>query len=155
MNSLKKLLQLSKFLVVTLVFSLFLFSQSAIAYAPANLIAAMGMPAVDSIFRNVSITEGEFSVDLTVPIPSKALIGKALVSLPDGETGTIDEIAITGPNGKIFGCKNIKVQNNTDLIKSCGGKAFLIPGDTTYYAKGSNFQPQSDVEFSVELFPES
>lgn len=147
MNSLKKLWQSSKFLGITLVFSLFFFSQSAFA--------AMEMPEIDSIFRNVSIRGGEFSVDLTVPIPSKALIGKALVSLPDGETGTIDEIAITGANGKIFGCKNLKVQNGTDLIKSCGGKAFLIPGDTRYQAKGSNFQPSPDVEFSVELFPES
>lgn len=145
MNSLKRLWQSSRFLAVTLIFSLFLFSQSASAM--------MGMPNIDSIFEKVQITGGEFEVDVTVPVENQIRIGSAVVSLPPGETGTIDEIAITGPEGKIFGCVNIKVTNGTDLIKSCGGPANLIPGDTRYQAKGSNFQPQPDVEFGVELSP--
>lgn len=145
MNSLKRLWQSSRFLAVTLIFSLFLFSQSAMAL--------MGMPEIDSIFKDVQITGGEFKVDVTTSVPSKIRVGSAVVSLPPAETGTIDEIAITGPDGKIFGCVNVKVQNGTDLIKSCGGPAYLIPGDTTYYAKGSNFQPQSDIKFGVELSP--
>lgn len=142
----KKLLELSKFLVITLVFSLFWYSQSAIA--------AMGMPAIDSILESVQIEEGKFSVDVAdISIPTDLRVGSAVVSLPDGETGTIDEISITGSNGKIFGCKNLKVQNGTDLIKSCGGPAYLKTGKTTYQARGSNFQPQADVKFSVELSP--
>ena len=145
MNLLKRLWRSSSFLAITLVFSLFLFSQSAFAL--------VGMPEIDSIFREVQISGGEFEVDVTVPVKNKSRIGSAVVSLPPGETGTIDEIAITGPEGKIFGCVNIKVTTGTDLIKSCGGPAYLIPGDTRYQAKGSNFQPQPDVEFGVELSP--
>lgn len=144
MNLLKNLSQSLKFLVVTLLFSLFLFSQSAIA--------AMGMSDIDSILKSIQIKGGEFSVDVTLPIKSKARIGSAVVVLPEGETGIIEEIAITGPDGKIFGCVNQNVQNGTDLIDSCGGFAYLVPGDTTYQARGRNFKPQPDVEFSVELF---
>jgi hypothetical protein len=145
MNEVKKFLQLVQTLIATLVFSFFLLSQSAIA--------AMGMPEIDSIFESVPITGGGFTIDLTVPIKEKIRIASAVVSLPDGETGTIDEIAITGSDGKIFGCQNIKVQNGTDLIKSCGGSAYLVPGDTKYQAKGSNFQPSPDIKFGVELSP--
>lgn len=145
MNCIKKIMNFAKSLVAVIIISISLFSPAAIA--------AMGMPAVDNILKSVPITGGKFSVDLTVTIPSKARIGKAVVSLPQGETGTIDEIAITGMDGKIFGCKNIKIQNGTDLIKACGGPAYLIPGSTVYQAKGSNFKPKADVQLGVELSP--
>jgi hypothetical protein len=141
----KKSWQFAKFLVIALVFSLLFFSQ--------NAIAAMGISSVDSIFKSVPITGGNFAVDITIPVENKARIGKAIVYLPEGETGTIDEIAITGPNGKIFGCQNIPIKNGTDLIKTCGGPAYLVVGDTNYKASGSNFRPLSDVKFTVELFP--
>jgi hypothetical protein len=146
MNSLKKLLQWSKFLAVTLVFALFLHSQSAIA--------AMGMTEINSLLRNAEIKNGVFEVpNITTEIAKDLRIGSAVLSLPEGETGTIEEIAITGPDGIIFGCKNLKVQNGTDLIKSCGGPAYLKAGKSIYFAKGSNFQPETNIKFSVKLSP--
>jgi hypothetical protein len=145
MNSFKKLLQLSKFLLVTLVFSLFLFSQIAIAQD------ATEMAAIEKMFE-ADIQGGTFTVDVKdLDVKNDLRVGSAVLSLPDGETGTIEEIAITGPDGKIFGCKNLKVQNGTDLIQSCGGPAYLKVGTTTYYAKGSNFQPQTDLKLRVKL----
>jgi hypothetical protein len=66
-----------------------------------------------------------------------------VVSLePPDQTGTIDAIVITRPNGKReFACAGLKVQNGTDLIKSCGGPAVLETGETTYVAMGSGFAP--------------
>ncbi|AFZ38289.1 hypothetical protein Sta7437_4858 (plasmid) [Stanieria cyanosphaera PCC 7437] len=145
MNSLKKILQLSKFLAVALVFSLFLFSQNAIA---KNI---TGMSAIEEMFE-ADIQGGNFTVDAKdLDFKNNLRVGSAVLSLPPDETGTIEEIAITGPSGKIFGCVNIKVQNGTDLIKSCGGPAYLVPGKTKYYAKGSNFQPQTDLKLRVKL----
>ena len=87
----------------------------------------------------------------TVPMP--IAVRKAILSLPKEETGSIDSIVITGPDGqRIFGCQNIKVENGTDLIKACGGPAVLQPGpNTTYQAVGSNFGPEKDLTFSVTL----
>jgi len=144
MNLIGKFRQFFKISAITLVFSLFLLSQSAIAL--------LGMPSVDRMF-DVPITGGEFSVDVpNIEIPESLRVGSAILSLPEGETGTIEEIIITGPDGeRQFGCVNVKVQNGTDLIKSCGGPAYLKAGKTTYKAKGSNFKPQGDVELSVDL----
>jgi hypothetical protein len=145
MNSLKKLLQWSKFLAVTLVFSLFLYSQSAIAQN------ATGMSAMERMFE-ADIRGGTFTVDARdLDVKNDFRVGSAVLALPEGETGTIAEIAITGPSGKIFGCKNIQVQNGTDLIKSCGGPAYLKAGKSTYSARGSNFQPQTDLKLKVKL----
>jgi len=140
---LKKIGQLSKILAVTLVLFIFLFTPTALAN--------IGMDDVDGIFESVQVKGGKFSVDITVPIERKIRIGSAIVSLPDDETGIIEEIAITGPKGKIFGCVNQEIEDGTDLIESCGGPAYLIPGDTRYEAKGSNFKPEPNVTFGIEL----
>lgn len=144
MKTMKKLiLNLS---TVALTFALVMFF-----VAPATQ-AATDMSAVDSIIESIEIKGGGFDVSVTNPVPAKLRIGSAIVSLPKGETGVIDRIAITGPNGKLeFGCENLKVTNGTDLIESCGGPAYLAKGKTTYEAKGSNFQPQGDVKFSIKL----
>lgn len=144
MNVFEKLRQFSQILVVTLALSLFVLAQ--------NAIALVGMPSVDRMF-DVPITGGEFSVNVpNIEVPKDLRVSSAIVSLPNGETGTIDEIIITGPNGeREFGCVNVKVQNGTDLIKSCGGVAYLKAGKTTYQAKGSNFNPQNSVELGIDL----
>lgn len=136
----KKLLQLTKFLAVTLVFTLFLLSP--------NATALIGMPDFD-----VSVMEGSFNVDVSdIDVQKDLIIGSAVVSLPEGETGTIDQIVITGPDGqREFGCENIKVENGTDLIKSCGGPAYLKAGKTKYQARGSNFQPNPNVKLGIDL----
>jgi hypothetical protein len=144
MNLVKKLFHSAKFLVIILILSISLFAPAAIA--------AMGMPAIDSLFKSVLIKDGKFSFSKNnINVPSDIRIGKAIVSLPPGETGKIDEISIVGPNGKIFGCKNIKIENGINLIKACGGPAYSKAGNTTYQASGSNFQPKSSVKFGIEL----
>lgn len=73
---------------------------------------------------------------------------------PDDETGTIDAIVITRPNGeREFACAGLKVQNGTDLIKSCGSPAILEAGKTSYMAMGSGFAPNPNVTLSVDLRP--
>jgi hypothetical protein len=75
-----------------------------------------------------------------------------IVSLPDSETGKIDNIVITGSEGqREFGCAGLQVTNGTDLVQECGGPAVLKAGQTTYEAKGSDFAPNPDVSFSVDL----
>jgi hypothetical protein len=146
MNLVQNLFRTASILVITLIFSVCLFAPVAMA--------AMGMPAIDSLFKSVLIKEGKFSFSRdNINVPSDIRIGKAIVSLPPGETGKIDEISIVGPAGKIFGCRNIKIKNGTDLIIACGGPAYLKAGSTTYKAIGSNFQPKSSVKFGVELSP--
>jgi hypothetical protein len=101
---------------------------------------------------SADISGGTFTVNIPdIPIGNDLRIGSAIVSLPDGETGTVDEISITSPNEKVFGCTNLKIQKGTDLIKACGGFAYLKTGKVTYYAKGSNFKPQLNAKFNVTL----
>lgn len=144
MNTMKKLVRNLAMVAVTFTFLSFLSTSSAVALT--------NMPAVDSVFKRIQIKDGEFDLQVTRSIPQKIRIGHAVISLPDGETGEINEIAINGPQGqKEFGCKNLDVQNGTDLILSCGGPAYLEKGQTTYMAKGSKFQPEGDVTLMVEL----
>ncbi|MDJ0531253.1 MAG: hypothetical protein QNJ70_01945 [Xenococcaceae cyanobacterium MO_207.B15] len=124
-------------MIITLATCLFLFSPVAIA-STKNL--------------NVDVKNGGFSYENTKMIPSAARIQAAIVSLPEGEAGTIDSIEIIGPNNKReFGCKNLDVVNGTDLIKSCGGFADLKEGKTTYKASGSNFGPDANTTLGIGL----
>lgn len=106
-----------------------------------------------AIVETIEIQGGGFDITTPpIPVPPDLTVRSAVVTLPVGETGTLEKIIITGPTGeREFGCFNIKIKNGSDLIKSCGGPAVLKPGNTIYEAKGSNFSPQADVEFSVSL----
>lgn len=120
--------------------------------------ALMAMPAIQPIIEKVDIESGSFSVTTNTVIPSPPApirIGQALVSLsPDSlKEGTIKEIKITGPKGVEFGCLNVKVKNNTDLIKACGGPSILEAGATTYQASGVDFGPEEFGTFSIILIP--
>lgn len=149
MTSLKKLLQGVKILAVILTCSVFLFLQNAIAASESDCL----------IPPTVNIENGEFDLNNLpiIDIPKPLRIASAVVSLPEGETGLIEQIKITntslpmGENEIEFGCVNLKVQNGTDLIKSCGGPAYLKAGNTKYEAKGSKFNPESKVAFSIKL----
>jgi len=136
-----------KVLAVTFAFSLLFFSQNAIADL------SIPIPVTELPF-SINIEGGSFDVN-TEPraIPNNLRVGSAIVSLPDGETGVIDTITILGPNKILeFGCGDQKVQNGTDLIKTCGGPAYLKAGETIYKASGSNFNPNVDVKLSINLF---
>lgn len=133
MNSLNKVLNSFKILAVTFSLLLCFFTSPAIA-AQEHCRPPKGPIHVQNASFDYSNT-GNINHDFTVR--------SAIVSLPEGETGTIDEIIITGPDGnREFGCSNIKVKNGTNLIPACGGPAVLKAGTTTYQAKGSYFEPQ-------------
>lgn len=151
MNSLKKPMRLAKILVVILSFLIISFSTPTLADT-INLtdVAGKGIP------ESIQITKGKFSVDVKAKVPSQVTIRRAVVSLPSGETGKVNKIIITGPNGKReFGCQGIKVKDGTDLIKACGGPAILEAGTTSYIAEGSNFGPNPDTKLKVDLDPEA
>ena len=145
MNSLKKSMRLTKILAFALSFLVFCFSTEAIA-APSTLATLI-------ITEKAPITEGKFSIDTTTdPLPDKTVIRSAKLFLPAGETGTINKIKITGPNGLEFGCQDIKVKNGIDLIKACGGPAVLEAGGAiTYVAEGSGFAPKLNTKLKVVL----
>ncbi|WP_414623426.1 hypothetical protein [Calothrix sp. CCY 0018] len=117
-------------------------------FAPAAMADAnMG------VLKSIPIQGGSFKVNPVQHINHQETIRSAVVALePANETGTIDAIVITGPNGKReFGCSGLKVKDGTDLIQSCGGPAVLEPGETSYMAMGSGFDPNSKVILSVDL----
>jgi hypothetical protein len=113
----------------------------------------------------VSIRNGRFSVSTESKVPQDFIVRSAIVSLPDGVTGTIDEINISALPSKSeigsaqrveFGCSSIKnVKNGTNLIKVCGGPAVLKAGNTSYQAQGSDFPSDSNLgNFSIKLCPD-
>lgn len=141
MNSLRKFMNSVRILAICAVLTLGLFAPAATANTN-----------VDAL-KSISIEGGSFKVNPVRQIDRQKTIRSAVVALePANETGTIDAIIITGANGKReFACANLKVKNGTDLIKSCGGPAVLEPGETSYMAMGSGFDPNSQVELSVDL----
>lgn len=145
---LKKLMRFAKILAVSLVFTLVFFS-------PVAMAATDSSSSSIHLLKHVPINTGEFKYTNDKHIPYQATIRSAMVSLqPADETGTIDAIVITGPNGeREFACAGLKVQNGTDLIKSCGGPAVLVTGETTYTAMGSGFAPNPNAILSVDLRP--
>jgi hypothetical protein len=137
----KKLVSYVKILIVCAV--LILSSFTSVAMADTNI----------DVLKSLPVEGGDFKYSVTRNLPVSATIRSAVVALaPVSETGTIDAIVITGPNGKReFACSGLKVQNGTDLIQSCGGPAVLESGDTTYTAIGSGFSPNSKTRLSVDL----
>jgi hypothetical protein len=122
--------------------------------ASARVMSPLEMSAIERVF-NAEVKDGTFTVDVTFPVDNRLRVGAAVISLPENETGTIDSIIITGPNGdRELGCEGLKVENGTDLIQSCGGPAYLEIGETRYQAQGSNFQPNPDVNLEVKLAAE-
>jgi hypothetical protein len=103
--------------------------------------------------QSVPIENGSFNVSVTGTLKEDTRIGSAIISLPPGgETGLIEEIIITGPDGKIeYGCQNEPVITGIDLIRECGGPAYLLQGETKYTAKGSGFEPQEKTTLKVDL----
>jgi len=102
--------------------------------------------------KTIMVQNGSFAVKVTGDVKESKMIRSVIVSLPDSETGTIENIAITGSGGqREFGCAGLQVKNGTDLIQECGGPAVLEAGKTTYEAKGIDFAPNPDVPFSVDL----
>ncbi|MBD2165252.1 hypothetical protein H6G04_12680 [Calothrix membranacea FACHB-236] len=108
------------------------------------------------IIETDQVTGGKLSVNTTTKsLPATTVIRSAKLFLPAGETGTINKIQITGPNGLAFGCQNIKVQDGVDLIKACGGPAVLqAGGQITYIAEGSGFAPEENTKITVVLSDE-
>ncbi len=145
MNLLNKSMRLIKILAFALSFIIFCFPTSAMAN-PSTFATLI-------ITEQASIVGGKFSVDTTTePLPSTTVIRSAKLFLPAGETGTINKIKITGPNGIEFGCQDIKVKNGIDLIKACGGPAVLEAGGAiNYVAEGSDFGPKPNSKLRVVL----
>jgi len=97
--------------------------------------------------------KGTFQIVKDKAIPAGTVFS-AVVETSDEEKGEIDEIIITGPGvdgpaTREFGCINQRVQDGTDLIKTCGGPAVLKAGQTKYVANGHGFSP--NVPFTVNL----
>lgn len=143
MNLVKKLVSSVKILSICAVLMLGLFAPSAMAETGSSI----------NHLKSIPIEGGSFKVNPVKLIDTQKTIRSAVVSLvPADETGTIDAIVITGPNGKReFGCAGLKVENGIDLIKSCGGPAVLESGQTSYMAMGSGFGPSSKARLSVDL----
>lgn len=140
MNSLNKFVSSIKVLVVTFLLFVSLFSATATA-------------ATCMTEGPVKIVDGNLQVSIADEIPADFTVRSAIVSLPAGETGVIDQIIIEGPGGqREFGCGPVKIEDQTDLISACGGPAVLKAGPTTYYAVGSKFQPQTTFDsFAIKL----
>lgn len=139
MSTLKKLMNSVKILAICAVLVVGLFAPSAMA---------------DMRVGPIPIKGGSFNIHSVGSI-NQQTVRSAIVALePANETGTIEAIVITGPEGeRELGCPNLKVENGIDLIQSCGGPAVLKAGETTYMAKGSGFDPNSEVILSVNLKP--
>ncbi|MCC5624182.1 hypothetical protein [Nostoc sp. CHAB 5715] len=160
MNSLKMFINPAKIFAFAVSFIIFCFTTSAIPSVSfstrrsANANAAPSTLATLIITEKASITGGTFSIDTTTPnpLPATTVIRSAKLFLPPGETGTINKIKITSPNGLKFGCQDIKVKDGVDLIKACGGPAVLeAGGPITYVAEGSGFAPELNTNITVVL----
>ncbi|MGL5794987.1 MAG: hypothetical protein ACRC06_11385 [Waterburya sp.] len=116
---------------------------------------AMAAGQTVDLIKKLPITGSSFEYTKTIPNnpPHTLTIQSAKVTLsPENAIGTLDSIVITGPDGREFGCSNIKVKNGSNLIKDCGGNAVLkAGGSTTYAVKGSGFGPESKTIISVQL----
>ncbi|MFP4409972.1 hypothetical protein [Coleofasciculus sp.] len=142
MNSLKKSIHLAMILAFALSFIMFCFPTVAMADTCTNPGNPVPNPTVPFDGRMIHVENGKFDVDTQVRCLNKPkVIRAAIVSLyPATATGSIDQIVITGPNGKReFGCTPRKVVQGTDLIAACGGPAVLEAGDVRYQAQGSGF----------------
>ncbi|NEO58384.1 MAG: hypothetical protein F6K54_38240 [Okeania sp. SIO3B5] len=128
-----------------------------LAITVACLVGFFSLPAIAQATcieePPVPVENGSCSYTNTDPVPVDLTVNSAIIDLPPGETGTIDEILITGPNGPEYSCSNINVANGTDLIPACGqGSAVLKAGMTTLEVQGSNFQPQTNFDdFRITL----
>lgn len=109
----------------------------------------------DVMYKEVPVENGEFAVARRNSIPHPITIEEAIVSLPEGESGTIKYIEIIGPNRDLeFGCGPIEVVNKMNLLESCGTESLkLEEGATTYQAAGSNFQPDPNTTLKIALKP--
>lgn len=136
---------LATILAFALSFLVFCFPRSAMAI-PSTFATLI-------ITEEAQISEGKFSINTTtIPLPSKTVVRSAKLFLPIDETGTINKIQITGPNGLEFGCQDIKVKDGVDLIKACGGPAALEAGGAiNYVAEGSDFGPELNTKVKVVL----
>ncbi|MDZ8187554.1 MAG: hypothetical protein RMX96_22225 [Nostoc sp. ChiSLP02] len=145
MNLLKMFVNPAKILAFALSFVILCFTTTAMA-VPNTLPTLI-------ITEKAQIIDGKFSIDTTTqPLPAKTVVRSAKLFLAAGETGTINKIKITGPNGVEFGCQDIKVKDGVDLIKACGGPAVLeAGGPITYVAQGSGFAPELNTEIQVVL----
>jgi hypothetical protein len=152
MSSWKKFMGWAKILTVAFALSLlmFCFPTTAMAFSctPGEPVVNPGSP-----FKEITIPHGgSFDVNTgIVCLAGSRAIRAVTVSLqPTNVTGKIDEIIITGPNGREFGCNPGTVSNGLNLINTCGGPAILEAGDTVYSAKGS-FSGSSPVKLKVEF----
>jgi hypothetical protein len=147
MKSLKKFIQTAKVLAFTLLLVISCFPTAAMALSLPEVGDFLGLP------QSVPIVNGSFDVSVPGVLKEDTRIGSAVIILPPGgETGVIEKIIITGPDGKIeYGCEDQPVQTGSDLIMECGGPAYLIKGATTYTAKGSGFEPELKTTLTVDL----
>lgn len=147
MKSLNKFIQTAKVLAFTLLLVISCFPTAAMALSLPKVGDFLGLP------QSVPIVNGSFDVSVTGELKEDTRIGSAVISLPPGgETGLIEQIIITGPDGRIeYGCQNQPVTSGSNLIMECGGPAYLLQGSTTYKATGSGFKPELKTTLTVDL----
>jgi hypothetical protein len=148
MSSWKKFMGWAKILTVAFALSLAMFC------FPTTAMADCG-PVPGTIFKAIPVQNGQFSYKATQTLPYPAVIRSVKVCVePPSATGRIEQIKITGPDGRIeFGCYPYAVEQGSNLIRACGGPAVLMPGDTTYQAIGGGFTPEN-VRLTVNLSSE-
>lgn len=144
----QQLVPLFKVLAFTLLLVISCFPTDAMALSRPWSGDFLGLP------QSIPIEEGSFSVRVTGTLLEDTRIGSAIISLPpDGESGIIEQLIITGPDEEIeYSCPLIEnVQTGTSLITRCGGPAYLRQGETTYIARGHGFKPESATTLTVDL----
>ncbi|MGF1672826.1 MAG: hypothetical protein ACFCUV_03970 [Rivularia sp. (in: cyanobacteria)] len=143
MSTLKKLMSFVKIFAICAVLMLAFFSPVAMAETGSGFV------------RRLYIQGENFQYKQSQPLYSEREIKSVVVSLkPANETGTIEKILITGPDGETeFSCANQKIENGVDLVKSCGAEAplHLEAGETTYMAMGSGFSPNASTLLEVQF----
>jgi len=147
MKSLNKFIQTAKVLAFTLLLVISCFPTAAMALRLPKAGDFLAFP------QSVPIVDGSFDVSVTGELIEDTRLGSAIISLPPGgESGVIEQIIITGPDGRVeYGCQNQPVTTGSNLIQECGGPAYLLKGPTTYTAKGAGFDPELETTLTVDL----
>ncbi|MBV6627773.1 MAG: hypothetical protein KI793_33435 [Rivularia sp. (in: Bacteria)] len=141
MSTFKKLMNSVKILAICAVLVVGLFAPVAMADESLG-------------FRRLILETGKENYEKSQTIYSPVDFNSVVVSLnPANQTGTIDKIRITGPDGKReFECKNREIENGDDLVKLCGaeGPLHLVKGDTKYEASVSGFKPNTQLQVNFK-----
>ena len=142
MSTFKKLMNSVKILAICAVLILGLFAPSAMADTNEHL-----------GFRRLILEKGSKDYENSQVLYSPLDFNSVKVSLsPSDQTGTIEKIRITGPDGeKELECDNQKIKDGDDLVELCvKPSVHLKQGNTKYEASVSGFEPNTRLQVNFE-----